>query len=87
MVYDLDGVHEPPSYGIYSTEAKAREAIEKLTNEIVDEMMADDPRETGLEADDRDWLINNTRSAFAIQVLEGGIDTAVKDSEIIYPYI
>ena len=87
MVYDLDGVHEPPSYGIYSTEVKAREAIEKLVNEIVDEIMADDPRVTGLEAGDRDWLVRDTRRAFAMQVLEGGIDTAIKDSKIIYPYI
>ena len=87
MVYDLDGVHEPPSLGIYSTEAKAREAIDKLVEEIVNDAMADDPRITGLEAGDRDWLVRDTRHSFAIQVIEGGIDTAVKDSEIIYPYM
>lgn len=87
VVYDFDGASSNPVYGVFTSRTKAFEAIEEITMRCVEDMLADDPKETGLSEDDRSWLIKDTKRSFAVQVLHNGIDTIHYSCDIESPLV
>lgn len=75
IVYDADGVSESPVFGVFTSEEKAKAAMEEIVMKCVEDCLADDPKESGLTEDDREWLIRDTRRAFDIQILYNDLDT------------
>lgn len=86
IVYDSEGVHNPPCYGVFSSYEEAKKIIDKLTEDYVEEILAAPAKETGVTEDDREWLIKNTRKSFAIQILHNGIDAIHYHCNIESPY-
>lgn len=87
VVYDIDGASSNPVFGVFTSRRKAFEAIEEITMRCVEDMLADDPKETGLSEDDRSWLIKDTKRSFAVQVLHNGIDTIHYSCDIESPLV
>ena len=86
VVYDSEGANEPPCYGVFISRRDAIEAIDKLTHDFVEEILAAPVEETGVTENDRDWLIKDTRKSFAIQILHNGIDSLHYQCDIESPY-
>ena len=70
VLYDADGVSDKPIYGVFTEYDFAIQAKKDLAIKWADESLADDPVETGLDANDRDWLIQDCESAIGIQAIE-----------------
>lgn len=87
VIYDVEGSHNPPVYGVFTTYGKAQSALSTLVNDFVDKCLAEPAEETGLTEDDREWLIQDTQKAFAIQRINEGIDTFKGHSDIISSYV
>lgn len=87
VVYDIDGVSSTPVYGVFTSRRKAFEAIDEIVLKCVNDMLADDPKETGLTEEDRYWLIKDTKSSFAVQVLHNGIDAIHYNCDIESPLV
>lgn len=87
VVYDADGASSNPVYGVFTSRAAAFQAIDEIVLRCVNDMLADDPKETGLTEYDRSWLIKDTKSAFAVQVLHNGIDKIHYSCDIESPLV
>ena len=87
VVYDIEGASSYPIYGVFTSRRKAFEAIEEITMRCVEDMLADDPKETGISEDNRSWLIKDTKRSFAVQVLHNGIDTIHYSCDIESPLV
>ena len=87
VVYNTNGVESTPVYGVFTSRRKAFEAIDEIVLKCVNDMLADDPKETGLSEDDRSWLIKDTKSSFAVQVLHNGIDAIHYSCDIENPLV
>lgn len=84
IVYDADGVHESPVYGVFDSEMAAEKACEAIVNLIVEECLAEDPVESGLDEEiDKEWLRKDCRNSLGIQVLDSGINKIHLSSEIL----
>lgn len=84
IVYDAEGVHEPPVYGVFDSKEAAEEACEAIINLIVEECLAEDPAESGLDREiDEAWLRKDCRSLLGIQVLDNGINQIHLSSEVL----
>lgn len=84
IVYDADGVHEPPVYGVFDSKEAAEAACETIVNLIVEECFAEDPVESGLDEEiDKEWLRKDCRSSLGIQVLDNGINKIHLSSEVL----
>ena len=70
VLYDADGVSEKPIYGVFTEYDFAIQAKKDLAIKWADESLAGDPVETGLDTNDRDWLIKDYESAIGIQAIE-----------------
>ncbi len=67
VLYDAEGASSKPVYGIFTDFEFAVQAKKDLAIKWADEMLADDPTETGLDASDRDWLIKDCERIIGIQ--------------------
>jgi len=56
--------------GVYASPELAEASLEAIVNKAVDDILADDPAETGVDASDRDWLIKDCYKAFTISRME-----------------
>lgn len=84
IIYNADGVHEPPVYGIFDSEMAAEEACETIVNLMVEECLAEDPIESGLDREiDEAWLRKECRNSLGIQVLDNGINKIHLSSEVL----
>ena len=70
VLYDADGASTTPVYGVFTSYDYAEDAANELCIKWVDEILAEPAEETGLTADDRDWLIKDCRKSLAIQIVE-----------------
>jgi hypothetical protein len=70
VLYDAEGASEAPIYGVFTSYDYAEDAANELCIKWVDEALAEPAEETGLTADDRDWLIKTCRKSLAIQMIE-----------------
>lgn len=69
VLYDAEGVNSKPIYGIFTDYEFAAQAKKDLATKWADEALADDPAETGLDANDRDWLIKDCERIIGIQAI------------------
>ena len=87
IIYDADGVSEPPVYGVFTSYENAVKACDWLVDRMVEECLAEDPEESGLDAEiDKEWLIRDCRRCLAIQTIASGINKVELISEIKLPY-
>ena len=87
IVYDWDGANEAPVYGVFTSYESAVKACDWLVDQMVAECLAEDPKESGLDAEtDKEWLIKDCRRSLAIQTIVSGINKVELASEIRLPY-
>ena len=86
IVYDADGASEAPVYGVFTSRRRAFEAIDEIALRCVEDMLANDPKETGVTEEDRDWLIKDTKNSFAVQVLSN-VNVIEYNSDIRRPLV
>ena len=87
IVYDADGVNEPPVYGVFTSYEDAVKACDWIVEQLVQECFAEDPAESGLDVEtDRKWVEKDCRNSLAIQVISTGINKVELVSNIDYPY-
>lgn len=87
IVYDADGVSEPPVYGVFTSYEDAVKACDWIVEQLVAECLAEDPVESGLDAEtDRKWVEKDCRRSLAIQVISTGVNKVEFVSKIEYPY-
>ena len=78
VLYDADGVNTDPIYGVFTSYTKAREALETVVKKIVEECLAVDPAESGLNSDiDKNWLEWDCRNSLGIQIIEEGLNSII----------
>lgn len=70
VLYDADGASTAPVYGIFTEYDYAEEAANDLCIKWANEILAEPVEETGLTADDGEWLIKDCRKSLAIQIVE-----------------
>lgn len=70
VLYDTEGASTNPIYGVFTSYDYAAQAADELCIKWTDEMLAEPSEETGLTADDRDWLIKDCRKSLAIHIVE-----------------
>ena len=87
IVYDITGGNNPPNMGVFSSYAKAIEAVDTLVNHFVNRALEFSPKESGLTEADRNWLIKDTRKCFSIQTLNNGVDVIHYNSITKSPYV
>ena len=68
ILYDPEYASSGPVYGVFTDYEFAVEAKKDLITKWVDEFLAD-PTLTGLEAIDRDWLIEDCEKSIKIQMI------------------
>lgn len=85
IIYDADGVHEPPVYGVFNSKEAAEEACEVIVNLMVEECFAEDPIESGLDKEiDKEWIRKDCRNSLGIQILDNsGINKIHLSSKIL----
>ena len=84
IVYDAEGVCEPPVFGVFNSKEAAEEACETIVNLVVEECFAEDPVESGLDREiDKEWLRKDCRSSLGIQILDSGINKIHLSSEVL----
>jgi hypothetical protein len=69
IIYDADGVNQLPVYGVYDNEEAATKAIDEIVEKMVEDCLAEDPAESGLDKSDRNWLKKDCFNSLAIQTL------------------
>ena len=78
VLYDAEGVNADPVYGVFTSYDKAKEALDKVVKKMVEECLAVDPAESGLDPDiDRNWLEWECRNSLAIDIIDEGLDSLV----------
>ena len=88
IVYDADGVHEPPVYGVFTSMKDAVKSCDWLVEQFVKECLEADPEESGIDPEyDLEWLKKDCRRALAIQTLSAGINKVELLSDIELPYL
>jgi hypothetical protein len=88
IVYDADGVHEPPVYGVFTSLEDAIKGCDWLVEQFVKECLETDPKESGIDPEyDLDWLRKDCRNSLAIQTLSSGINKIELLSDIESPYL
>ena len=84
IVYEIDGASNPNIYGVFDSKEAAEKACETIVNLMVEECLAEDPAESGLDAEiDKEWLRKDCRSSLGIQVLDSGINKIHLGSEVL----
>lgn len=84
VIYDAEGVCEPPVFGVFNSKEAAEEACETIVNLVVEECFAEDPIESGLNREiDEAWLRKDCRSSLGIQILDSGINKIHLNSEVL----
>ena len=56
--------------GVYSSLELAEASLKATVDKAVDDILADDPAETGVNESDRDWLIEDCYKTFTISRTE-----------------
>ena len=88
IIYDVDGIHEPPIYGVFTSMKDAIKACDWLTEQFVKECLETDPKESGIDPEyDLEWLKKDCRRALAIQTIGAGINKIDLLSDIESPYL
>ena len=88
IIYDADGVNEPPVYGVYTNEEDAIKACEQIAKTMTEECFATNPEESGLVREyDEKHIYNECLSSLAIQVLPYGFNRFTFESDILIPEI
>ena len=88
IVYDADGVHEPPVYGVFTSMKNAIKGCDWLVEQFVKECLETDKKESGIDPEhDLEWLRKDCRRALAIQTLGSGINKIELLSDIKLPYL
>lgn len=88
IVYDADGAHEPPVYGVFTSTEDAIKGCDWLVEQFVKECLETDPKESGIDPEyDLDWLRKDCRRSLAIQIIGAGINKIELLSDIESPYI
>ena len=78
ILYDADGVHEAPVYGVFTSYDAAEKGANMLVEKMVKDCLAEDPKESGIDPEyDMDWLIRDCRESLAIQILEDGLNSVM----------
>lgn len=70
VLYDAEGISKNPIYGVFTDYDYAVQAKKDLAIKWTDEILAGDSAETGVDASDRDWLIEQCKSVIGIQMIE-----------------
>ena len=87
IVYDADGVHEPPVYGVFTSMEDAIKGCDWLVEQFVKECLETDPKESGIDPEyDLELLRKDCRMSLAIQTLSAGINKIELLSDIESPY-
>ena len=87
VVYDADGANELPVYGVFTSYESAVKGCDWLVEQMVKECLAEDPKESGLDAEiDKQWLIKDCRRSLAIQTISAGINKIELVSKMELPY-
>ena len=88
IVYDADGVHEPPVYGVFTSMENAIKGCDWLVEQFVKECLETDQKESGINPEyDLNWLRKDCQRALAIQTLNSGINKIELLSDIESPYL
>ena len=88
IVYDADGVHEPPVYGVFTSKKDAIKGCDWLVEQFVKECLETEPKESGIDPEyDLEWLKEDCRRSLAIQTLGVGINKIELISDIEYEVI
>lgn len=78
VVYDAEGVHSCPVYGVFTSMDAAEDACDQLTEKFVKECFAVDPKESGLVPEyDKHFVTKQCRQSLAIQIIEKGLDVLI----------
>lgn len=78
ILYNTEGINEDPVYGVFTSYDKAKEALDKVVEKMVEECFAVDPAESGLDPDiDRNWLEWECYNSLAIEIINGGLDSII----------
>ena len=77
IVYDADGAHEPPVYGVFTSMENAIKGCDWLVEQLVKECLETDPEY------DIEWLKKDYRRSLAIQTLTTGINKIGLLSDIL----
>ena len=75
IVCDADGVNEPPVYGVFTSYEYAQKAADWLVQKMVEECLAVDPKESGIDAEfDIPWLEKDIRNSLKIEPIPVGLN-------------
>lgn len=69
IIYDADSANELPVYGVYDNEKAVTKAIDEIVEKMVEDCLAEDPAESGLDEDDRTWLKRDCLRSLGVQIL------------------
>ena len=87
IIYDVDGIHEPPIYGVFTSMKDAIKACDWLAEQFVKECLETDPKESGIDPEyDLEWLKKDCQKTLAIQTIGAGINKINLLSTIKSPY-
>ena len=88
IVYDADGAHEPPVYGVFTSMKEAIKGCDWLVEQFVKECLETDPKESGIDPEyDLEWLKKDCQKSLAIQTIGAGINKIELLSDIESPYL
>ena len=88
IIYDIDGIHEPPVYGVFTSMKDAIKSCDWLVEQFVKGCLETDPKESGIDPErDLEWLKKDYRRSLAIQILSSGINKIELLSDIESPYL
>lgn len=79
ILYDADMGSVAPAYGIYDDLDKALEDKMKMAEAFADEILLEDPKESGVYPEDRPHLIKECLKSIAVQI----IDTPINQNSIV----
>ena len=75
IVYDADGAHEPPVYGVFTSMEGAIKGCDWLVEQCGKECLETDPKESGIDPErDLEWLKKDCQKTLAIQTIGAGMN-------------
>jgi hypothetical protein len=75
ILMDAEGCNENPVYGVFTKYEYAQKAADWLVKKMVEECLAVDPKESGIDAEfDTPWLERDVRNSLKIEPIPTGLN-------------